>query len=105
MVEEVGDFKSFSADFLPETRDPQGLTGHTKPHTMLFTRREDGMPIMQYKEFLSDKEWLPAEGIVLFKTDEEGKLIDMPARDMDPPLVKCGPLKFKVKFDAIFCRT
>lgn len=95
-MEEVGDFKSFSSAFVPQARDPQGLTGHTKPHTMLFTRRGDGIPIMQYKEYMSDETWLPADGIILFKTDEDGQLLHMPSRDMAPPLVKVKEMNYKV---------
>jgi hypothetical protein len=46
-VEEVGDFKEFSKSFIPDDNDPQRLVGHTKPHTFLFKKRPDGMPIMQ----------------------------------------------------------
>jgi hypothetical protein len=52
--------------------------------------------LVQYKEYVTDDVWLPEEGIVLFKTEEDGSLVNMPTKDMQPLPVHVGEMKFMV---------
>jgi hypothetical protein len=53
---------------------------------------------LQYKMFATDNTWLPSNGWVLFNTDDEGALMEMPDRNFSPPPVKVEPLKRMVNF-------
>jgi len=70
MIEEVPDFKSFIKHFI--RRGKQGLLGHSKGRQFRFYVADNGWPLMQYKMSCTSLEWLPAEGIRLWKENDNG---------------------------------
>jgi hypothetical protein len=60
------------------------------------------MCAVQFKEYVTDDTWLPAEGIVLFKTEQDGSLVNMPTKDMQPLPVRIGQMKFMVSSKSMF---
>lgn len=69
LIEEVPDFKSFIDGYISD----DDLIGHSKGRQFRFYRDGSGWPLMQYKLRCTDEKWRPAEGIKLWKADDEGK--------------------------------
>ena len=72
LIEEVQNFKSFiDGEILDKD---EALVGHTKPQQVKFYVNATGCPIMKYKLFCTDIEWLGEEGagIKIWKEDAEG---------------------------------
>ena len=58
LIEEVPDFKAFIEGSLLDA----SLTGHTKAQLFKFYLNSTGVPIMKYKHYCTDSDWLPSEG-------------------------------------------
>ena len=73
LVEEVPDFKGFIEGSILE--GDEALVGHTKAQQFKFYLDSTGCPVMKYKIFCTDVDWLPKEGggIKLWKEDSEGR--------------------------------
>lgn len=71
LIEEVPDFKSFIEDSICDGED--ALVGHTKAQQFKFYLNAAGVPIMKYKFYCTDSDWLPEEGIKLWKEESEGQ--------------------------------
>jgi hypothetical protein len=80
LVTEVPDFKGFLEGYCVD------FCGHSKPLQFFFTMR-DGIPIMQYKMRPTDPEWLPIEGIEIFKRGQDGRP-NLPQGDPKPVPIK-----------------
>jgi hypothetical protein len=59
LIEEVPNFKAFVDGFLYTGND--ALEGHTNAQQFKFYKDGNGWPMMQYKLFCTDSEWLPRE--------------------------------------------
>ena len=72
LIEEVLDFKTFIEGSLLD--GDASLTGHTKAQLFKFYLNSTGVPIMKYKYYCTDSDWLPleGEGIKLWQEDAEG---------------------------------
>jgi hypothetical protein len=105
-VEECGDFKAFIEEYAPQS-GATSLTGHTKQHRFRFSKRVDGLPIMQYKTYTTDPVWLPEEGHVMFYTsaDDANVLDKMPLVTEKPLPVNILPTDFKNKASFLMPRT
>ena len=57
LIEEVPDFKKFIEDGIADGEN--ALFGHTKAHQFKFYVDASGCPVMKYKLFCTDDEWLP----------------------------------------------
>jgi hypothetical protein len=75
LIEEVSDFKGFIDTCI--CKKGEALEGHTTAQAFKFYRNHNGWPLMQYKQYCTDVEWLPKEGgrIRLWREDNEGKPI------------------------------
>ena len=74
LIQEVPDFKKFIAEWMLDGDDT--LMGHTKAHQFKFYVDSSGCPVMKYKIFCHDDDWLPKGdgcGIKLWKEDSEGR--------------------------------
>jgi hypothetical protein len=73
LIEEVPDFMGFIDSFI--CKKGNALEGHTIVRAFKFYRNHNGWPLMQYKHYCTDAEWLPNEGggIRLWREDKEGK--------------------------------
>jgi hypothetical protein len=73
LIEEVPDFKGFIAGHIAD--GDEALEGHTKAQQFKFFVDSKGWPMMKYKIFCTDNDWLPNEGggIKLWQEDEEGR--------------------------------
>ena len=74
LIQEVPDFKKFIADCILDGEE--SLMGHTKVHQFKFYVDSSGTPVMKYKIYCHDEEWLPkgeGNGIKLWKEDSEGR--------------------------------
>ena len=71
LIEEVPDFKAFLESLLLDGDDR--LVGHTKAQQFKFYMNVAGVPIMKYKIYCTDNDWLPEEGIKLWKEDSQGQ--------------------------------
>ena len=81
MIEELPSWKAFVEPYLPSGNDT--LFGHTKAQQFKFFVRDDEWPVMQYKILSSHEEWLPKEGIMMWKKNVRGKP-SMPEGDPSP---------------------
>ena len=72
LIEEVPDFKTFIEGSLLD--GDASLTSHTKAQLFKFYLNSTGVPIMKYKHYCTDSDWLPleGEGIKLWREDAEG---------------------------------
>jgi hypothetical protein len=75
LIQEVPDFKGFIDPCI--CKKGEALEGHTTAQAFKFYRNPNGWPLMQYKRYCTDAEWLPKEGggIRLWREDNEGKPI------------------------------
>jgi hypothetical protein len=73
LIEEVPDFKGFIENSILEGED--ALVGHTKVQQFKFYLDSTGCPVMKFKRYCTDTDWLPKEGggIKLWREDEEGQ--------------------------------
>jgi hypothetical protein len=73
LIKEVPDFKGFIAGHIAD--GDEALEGHTKAQQFKFFVDSNGWPMMKYKIFCTDNDWLPKEGggIKLWQEDEEGR--------------------------------
>ena len=74
LIQEVPDFKKFIKEWMLDGDDM--LMGHTKAHQFKFYVDSSGCPVMKYKIFCHDDDWLPKGdgcGIKLWKEDSEGR--------------------------------
>jgi hypothetical protein len=80
LIEEVPDFKGFINSCI--CKKGEALEGHTTAQAFKFYRNPNGWPLMQYKCYYIDAEWLSIEGgeIRLWREDNEGKPI-LPNRE------------------------
>ena len=60
LIEEVPDFKAFIEGSHLD-RD-ESLVGHTKAQQFKFYLNSTSVPIMKYKHYIMDSDWLPKEG-------------------------------------------
>ena len=74
-IQEVPDFKNFIRDWIAD--GSEALQGHTKAHQFKFFLDSNGCPVMKYKIFCHDEDWLPkggeGSGIKLWKEDLDGR--------------------------------
>lgn len=74
LIQEVPDFKKFIAPWILDGNE--SLMGHTKVHQFKFYVDPQGCPVLKYKVYCHDDEWLPkgeSNGIKLWKEDAEGR--------------------------------
>ena len=74
LIQEVLDFKKFIADWILDGEE--SLMGHTKVHQFKFYVDSTRTPILKYKIYCYDEEWLPkgeGNGFKLWKEDSEGR--------------------------------
>jgi hypothetical protein len=73
LIKEVLDFKGFIDSCICKRGD--ALEGYTTAQAFRFYRNPNDWPLMQYKHYCIDVEWLPKEGggIRLWREDREGK--------------------------------
>jgi hypothetical protein len=73
LIEEVPNFKAFVDGFLYTGTD--ALEGHTNAQQFKFYKDGNGWPMMQYKLFCTDSEWLPRENgsIRLWQETADGR--------------------------------
>jgi hypothetical protein len=93
LIEEVPDFKAFIEGSLLD--GDESLVGHTKAQQFKFYLNSTGVPIMKYKHYITDSDWLPKEGdgIKLWREDSEGEslwprgepmpVVHLPMRSVD----------------------
>ena len=72
LIEEIPDFKAFIEGSLLDS--DASLTGHTKAQLFKFYLNSTGVPIMKYKHYCTNSDWLPSkgEGIKLWREDGKG---------------------------------
>jgi hypothetical protein len=75
LIEEVPDFKGFIDTFI--CKKGEALQGYIAAQAFKFYKNPNGWPLIQYKHYYTDVEWLPKEGggIRLWREDNEGKPI------------------------------
>jgi len=72
LIEEVPNFKAFIEDSLLD--GDKALVGDTKVQQFKFYLNSVGVPIMKYKRYCMDSDWLSEKGrIKLWKEDSEGQ--------------------------------
>jgi hypothetical protein len=71
MMEELPDWRSFVSEHIPSGKEK--LIGHTKAQQFKFYVRDDGWPVMQYKVLSTHEEWLPKNGILMWKSNIKGE--------------------------------
>jgi hypothetical protein len=59
LIEEVPNFKGFIDTFI--CKKGEALQGHTAAQAFKFYRNPNSWPLMQYKQYCTDLEWLPKE--------------------------------------------
>ena len=72
LIQEVPDFKKFIANWILDGEEY--VKGHTKVHQFKFYVDSTGTPVLKYKIYCHDEEWLPkseGNGIKLWKEDPE----------------------------------
>ena len=71
LFEEVPDFKAFIEGSLLD--GDKALVGHTNTQEFKFYLNSAGIPIMKYKKYCTDSDWLPEEGgIKLWREESKG---------------------------------
>jgi hypothetical protein len=80
LIEEVPNFKDFIDSCI--CKKGEALEGHTTAQAFKFYRNPNSWPLMQYKRYYTDAEWLSKEGggIQLWREDNERKPI-LPTRE------------------------
>ena len=80
LIEEVPNFKGFIGSCI--CKKGEALEGNTTAQAFKFYKNPNSWPLMQYKRYYTDAEWLPKEGggIWLWKEDNERKPI-LPTRE------------------------
>jgi hypothetical protein len=80
LIEEVPDLKDFIDSFI--CKKGKALEGHTAAQTFKFYKNPNSWPLIRYKHYCTDVEWLPKEGggICLWREDNKGKPI-LPTRE------------------------
>jgi hypothetical protein len=75
LIEEVPNFKGFIDTFI--YKKGEALEGHIAAQAFKFYKNPNNWPLMQYKHYCTNVEWLPKEGggIHLWTEDNEGKPI------------------------------
>ena len=74
LIQEVPDFKKFISEWILDGNE--SLMGHTKVHQFKFYLDSTGCPVVKYKIYCHDEDWLPkgeGGGIKLWKEDSEGR--------------------------------
>jgi hypothetical protein len=73
LIEEVPNFKAFIEGSLLD--GDESLTSHTKVQQFKFYLNSSSVPMMKYKKYITDSDWLPkeGEGIKLWREDLEGE--------------------------------
>ena len=74
LIQDVSDFKKFIANWILDGEE--SLMGHTKVHQFKFYVDSTRTPVLKYKIYCHDGEWLPkgeGNGIKLWKEDSEGR--------------------------------
>ena len=73
LIEEVPDFKGFIEGYIAEGAET--LEGHSKAQAFKFYVDSNGYPMMKYKIYCTDNDWLPkgSVGIKLWREDNDGK--------------------------------
>ena len=69
LIEEVPDFKAYVRPYIGMNK--KKLVGHSNGRQYKFFVDDNGWPIMQYKRACTDTQWLPKEGLKLWKEDAE----------------------------------
>jgi hypothetical protein len=70
MIEELPDWRAFVSEHIHNGNDK--LIGHTKAQQFKFYVRDDGWHVMQYKVLSTYEEWLPKDGILMWKSNIKG---------------------------------
>ena len=71
IIEELPDWRAFVGDHIPNNNNK--LIGHTKAQQFEFYIRDDGWPVIQYKVLNTHEEWLPKDGILMWKSNIKGE--------------------------------
>jgi hypothetical protein len=71
MIEELPDWRTFVSEHIPSGKEK--LIGHTKAQQFKFYVRDDGWPVMQYKVLSTHGEWLPKDGVKMWKSNIKGE--------------------------------
>ena len=74
LIQEVPDFKKFIEGSMLD--GASALMGHTKAHQFKFHVDSSGCPVVKYKIYCHDPDWLPkgeGSGIKIWKEDSEGR--------------------------------
>jgi hypothetical protein len=71
MIEELPDWRTFVSEHIPSGKEK--LIGHTKAQQFKFYVRDDGWPVMQYKVLSTHVEWLPKDGVKMWKSNIKGE--------------------------------
>ena len=71
MIEELPDWRTFVSEHIPSGKEK--LIGHTKAQQFKFYVRDDGWPVMQYKVLSTHEEWLPKDGVKMWKSNIKGE--------------------------------
>ena len=74
LIQEVPNFKKFIADWILDGEE--SLMGHTKVHQFKFYVDSTGTPVLKYKIYCHNENWLPkgeGNGIKLWKEDSKGR--------------------------------
>jgi hypothetical protein len=74
LIKEVPDFKKFIEGSMLDGAN--ALMGHTKAHQFKFFVDSSGCPVVKYKIYCHDQDWLPkgeGNGIKIWKEDVEGR--------------------------------
>ena len=68
LIHEVADFKEWVKGYYNEFGQDR-LIGHSKAHQFRFYVDPQGVPLMQYKVYCTDPNWVPDGGIALWNVD------------------------------------
>jgi hypothetical protein len=95
LIEDVPNFKAFVDGYLCSGND--ALLGHTNAQQFKFYKDDDGWPVMQYKLWCTDSDWLLKEngGIQLWQVTADGR-----PKLLSGSLVLFGPQRMR-NFDEI----
>ena len=68
MIEELLDWKTYISEHILSGKDK--LIGHTKAQQFKFYVRDNDWHVMQYKMLSTHEEWLPKDGILMWKSNK-----------------------------------
>jgi hypothetical protein len=71
MIEELPNWKTYVSEHIPSGKDR--IIGHTKAQQFKFYVQDDGWPVMQYKVLSTHDEWLPKDGVKMWKSNIKGE--------------------------------